>query len=111
MERSLERILDILGEGRPPDPPPYGDRPERLSLPLHLPGLARHAVLTSEIEDDVYEAGLFGGCALRGRDHLDPGRASGCIEAARRLSRSLPVRLAEFRNMAEPPGPGGGCRA
>lgn len=111
LERALERILEMLGEDRSPNSSPRGGRAEEVAPSLDMPGLRRHAVLTPGIEDDVNEARLFGRRALRRRDHPDPGQAARSIEAARRLSLGLPVRIADFRDSVDPPGLGHAPRA
>lgn len=110
LENGLRGILEMLGEDPPTGPRRYEDLIRRVSRPVLMLGLERSAILSREIGLDATETGRFRQLAMHEYDILDLERAAASIEAARRLSESLPTCIERFRAEADPPSAAPGCR-
>lgn len=110
LEGGLKRILEILGEDPPSGPQSHADLIRRVSRPLAVPGLERPAILSHEVERDVTETRRFRHRAMHDYDNFEPDLAVASIEAARRLSESLPICIERFRDEVDPPSAAPVCR-
>lgn len=103
LEAALKRILEILGEELPAGDQSHADLVRRVARIITTPGHARPAILPEEVARDVDESRRFRHRATHDYDKFDPALAAPSLEAARRLAVALKPRIAEFREVVDPP--------
>jgi uncharacterized protein YutE (UPF0331/DUF86 family) len=100
-EAAFRRILHILGEEPPSGERSHADLIRRISRPIETDSLARPAIVSPQVAQDLDEARRFRHRAVHDYDNFEPSLALPSIAAARRLAAMLKLDVASFRAIVD----------